>query len=379
MAKDFKGKYPGPDEFRGNKKKIAAWKAAKKAKNASAKKKSESSGTSALEKQAAEIAKNQYAGALSQLSDSKEFNQKSYDTQTARRQEALTGELGSQDTAWQITRNTVSGLKGEALAQYVKDKETQDAISKARDEANQARNSNTLTSYQQAMIARGLEPSQAAGMTANLEKSMGYTSELDRIRNEASASNKTNTSETYDRALIRTDQQQTSAAANARAAAQNDLMSAYDQYVSRQQELDSSLTKTKLDKGATEADVLMTLKKEKELAKREKAQLELEQYVAGLKNSQEMAKIAQSDYWKEAELALKKSDLNLKGKELDAKIQDMKRKGNLEEQKLLEKIRDNLRKNATADAKAGIKSSTGYRQTTPPKKYGVDSPSRPNQ
>lgn len=30
MAKKFKGKYPGPDKFKGNKKKIAAWKAAKR-------------------------------------------------------------------------------------------------------------------------------------------------------------------------------------------------------------------------------------------------------------------------------------------------------------------------------------------------------------
>jgi len=351
----FKGKYPGPDRFKGNKKKIAAWKASKKKSPAKPK-------VNKYEKQADELAKKQFAGSLKELEMGRETNTRNYTQQKTDRATALSNELASNKTAGAITTNTISGLRGQALAQFAKDTATQKALSDARTGVENAVNTDALTQYQEQMKARGIDPAQAEIMTSALKTQQGYGQELDSIRNNAAVSSEQLARQMYDMAGINAQGQQNRTAAQAENAANKDQTAAYAAYSGKDAELAGALAKTRLDQGSTAANTALTLRKEAALRKQEKAQLRLERHVAGLKNAEAMAKVASSDYFKEADLKLKQADMKLKGKELDARIEKYRRDGDTAEARLLETMRNNLAKQRSADAKAGI--SYGRSTTT---------------
>jgi hypothetical protein len=319
--------------------------------------------------QADELAKKQFAGAIKELAMGEESNTRNYEQTKASRAAALGAELASNKTAGEITSNTVTGLKGQALAQFAKDKATQDALSAARTGQENAVNTDALTTFQEQLKARGLEgTAQAEALTSNMKDRQGFAQGLDTIRANASTSAEQRARQLYDMTGINVLGQTNRAQAQAQSKANSDQVGAYSTYASKAAELAGTKAKTQLDQGSTAANTALTLRKEAALRKQEKAQLALERHVAGLKNAESMAKVAQTGYFKEAELGIKKAglslkaeDLKLKGKALDAKIAKETRAGNLGEAKLLEQIRNNNAKQRSADAKAGIK----YGNTVP--------------
>lgn len=363
-----KGDYYGPDKYKG---KRPTGKDKYYGPNKYKGKAQKGSGTSTTPKppkvdkyqtQADELAKKQFAGALKELEMGEQSNTTNYEQAKATRAAALAAELASNKTAGEITSNTVAGLKGQALAQFAKDKATQDALSAARTNQENAVNTDALTTFQEQLKARGLEGTpQAEALTANMKDRQGFAQGLDSIRENASTSAEQRARQLYDMTNVNVLGQTNRAQAQAQAKANSDQMGAYGTYASKAAELAGTKAKTALDQGSTAANTALTLRKEAALRKQEKAQLALERHVAGLKNAQEMAKVSSSNYFKEAGLQLKAADLKLKGKSLDAKIAKENRAGNLAEAKLLEQIRSNNAKQRAADAKAGIK----YGNTVP--------------
>lgn len=312
-----------------------------------------------LKAQAKELAWAEYGGAIGQVSDTRTGNRNQYDSYTKQRQESLSRQLGSDQQTNSIVGNTITGRKGEALGALSESIKKAELTKGVRDQVIQAQNANALSNYEAEMAARGLSTDQVEGMKANQAKSNDFRSQLDSIQAESANSAAKRTGSVYDILATQNAQAGTSAAAGARAQAQSDLTNQFNQYTSKDSELAAESAKLKKDRGSSRLNTYMTLKKEHQQRKAEKAQLALEQHIAGLKNSQEMAKVASSDYFKEAGLQLKRADLELKGKALDAKIKAETRKGNLEEAKLLEKIRDSNAKNRREDAKAGVSYGSG--------------------
>jgi hypothetical protein len=147
------------------------------------------------------------------------------------------------------------------------------------------------------MKSRGLEPSQVAAMTANMKTDQDFTSQLDAINRKSSADTELAAGTAMGTLATQAQMANFNAQANARGNAQRDFNTQYNNTLTENEKIAAELAKTKLDKGNSQLNTYLTLKKEYQQRKAEEAQSRLEAAVA-------MGKQASSDYFKEAKLGL---------------------------------------------------------------------------
>lgn len=278
-----KDKYYGPNKYKG-------LVPDKKKKPAKAKPKT-------LKDQAKELTDAQYAGALGQLKDTKQSNINQYNRFTTERKTSLDSEIGSNNQTGQIVQNAIAGRKGQAIAAAKEEFQKQEMARSLRDQAVQAENTNALSNYEALMKSRGLEPSQVAEMSANFKTTQDFTGQLDAINRKSSNDTELAAGTAMDTLATQAQMANFNAQANARGNAQRDFNTQYNNTLTENEKVAAELAKTKLDKGSSQLNTYLTLKKEYQQRKAEEAQSRLEAAVA-------MGKQASSDYFKEANLGL---------------------------------------------------------------------------
>jgi hypothetical protein len=319
---------------------------------------------SSLLTQAKKLGAGKYAPVLQEIEMNKATNTKLYQNAGTQRKSAIDREIGSINAAGATSKRLIgeTGAGNQTMYQQAMAKSqsnTQELLSKV-----DQNHSSMLSSLQAEIKARGGSPEDYAylsPLTRNADQTNGTLAAVGDISRSGFQAQALSDQSRTTSLQAMADMMATTGASKARGAAQTNFDELYTNWLGKQGELDTAHTKAKLEEGDYINQTYLTLKKEAELRKQERAQLALQQYSMGLKNAQAMAKQSSSDYFKEenlnikkGEFGIKKEDLNLRGKALDARIAQMKRSGDHADAQLLETIRNNNAKNRREDAKAGV-------------------------
>lgn len=293
-----KGKYYGPDKYKGVIPKGYKGKGKGKYFGPEKYKGKAQSQKTTLKDQAKELTDKQYAGIEKEIEDSRKNNLSNYEDWVKQRQASYASEVASNTTAGSIVQNVLLGLKGKAMEGWNAQEAARVATQAVVKAANQATNQKALADFQAQMEARGISAGGTRDqMEAGFAKQLGFADELDAIRNTLNQKTQ-NTREEMSNAYVgQAANATTMAQGNAAARAAADMNQQYSEFNQRRQTLDTAAAKTALDKGSAELNTYLTLKREAEQRKAEQQQAQLEAAVA-------MGKQSSADYFREAELGL---------------------------------------------------------------------------
>jgi hypothetical protein len=273
----YKGKYPGPDVFKGDKKKIAAWKKAGKPKLAGAKSKTP------IWDKAEKLGESKYASALEAINQQRESNRSMYDSATGQRVSALDREMGSISAAGATTNKQLEDLKGATATSYQQALAQSQQNSAATQAARNQANSSMLSSLEAEAKARGLS-SGTGGQATELATRLGSQ---DSTMSAVAEMNKGALERTGEIAKDSLTMAQGSASmltgsakSGARGDAQRALDTMYQTYLAERNQLAGTEATTKLDMNDYINQTYLTLKEKKAAEKAAEAQAKLQAQIA---------------------------------------------------------------------------------------------------
>lgn len=264
----FKGKYPGPDEFQGDESAITGWKA---------------SGKDKLYVDAWGLGKSKYAPALSELDTGLKTNTDLYTNASNQRKAALDREIGSINAAGATGRTRI-GATGEAnqsmyqQAMAQSQTQTKDLLS-----AVGKNNSDMLSSMQAEIKARGGSPEDYAYLSpltrnaSQTNSNVAAVGELNRGALDRQAG--------IDRMMTGALQESasmlaTTGASKARGQGQADFNDLYTRWLEQKNTLEGKKTATGLEQRDYTNQLYQTLKEKREAEKAAAAQAALQAKIA---------------------------------------------------------------------------------------------------
>ena len=270
----YKGKYKGPDVFKGDQKKIDAWKAAGKP---ALKKKN------TLQRQARDLGASKFAPFLEAINQQRAANRSMYDTATQERVSALDRELGSIQASGSTAQKTLADLKTSTGNEYqqaiAQSQQNSAAVQAARNQAN----SNMLSSLEAEAKARGLSSgtggayAEAATQLGSQDSAMAMMAMMNQGSLE---SMKAITEQGLTSAQAMSGMLDTTAKSQARGQAQGSLDDLFRTYLSERNSLAGTEATTQLEKQDYINQTYLTLKEKKAAEKAAEAQALLQQQIA---------------------------------------------------------------------------------------------------
>lgn len=298
----FKGKYPGPDEFKGDESAITGWKAAGKSKEYT---------------QAWGLGESKYAPALKEIEMTGKSNTDLYTSASSQRKGAIDREIGSINAAGATSRKTIGDLGAGNQTMY------QQAVAQSQSNTKELlskvdqNNSNMLSSLQAEIKARGGSPEDYAYLspltrqTAQTGETLAAVGEMNRGALQAQQGmDQTRTTSLQAMA----DMMATTGASQARGKAQTDMNELYNKWLARKGELDTANAKTKLEKGDYVNQTYLTLKEKKEAEKAAAAQAKLQAQIASGNLEYKNTKLKVDTQYKYDALAQKQAQKDIENK-----------------------------------------------------------------
>lgn len=229
--------------------------------------------TKSLLEQAQDLGKSKYAPALTELEEQLKTNLSLYTNASGQRVEGLNREVGSINAAGATAASNISKYGAQATAAYENAKTSTMSNTKDLLDKVNANNSSMLSTLQADMRARGITGyEQLSPLTQNMSSrnellaAMGQFG-LNRLEAQKGAGIEGTNSK-----LFMSEALKNTAGSQARGLAQSDLSDLYNRFLEAKMGLDTSKTKTKLEKEDYINQLYLTLKDKAAQEKAAKAQ-----------------------------------------------------------------------------------------------------------